>query len=151
MSILSTRHEDENQTGEKLNIFYSIETRSGLSAPLFSTGSDFSELARQHSTHTESPEGSLASPTEPKAKSDRAGATAADNPTPTVSHSPVRSPLEPWMPTQDWVTSWKTKLPLQTIMRLLQVLVPQVPRCSINMFMFWKYPSFWLTPRWLNL
>jgi len=101
-------------------------TRSGLTAPLFSTGSDFPELVRQHSTHTDSPEGSLASPTEPKAKSDRAGATAADNPTPTVSHSPARSPSEPWMPTQDWVTSWKTKLPLQTIMRLLQVLVPQV-------------------------
>ena len=28
---------------------------------------------------------------------------------------------EPWVPTQDWVTSWKAKLPLQTIMRLLQV------------------------------
>ena len=28
---------------------------------------------------------------------------------------------EPWVPTQEWVTSWKAKLPLQTIMRLLQV------------------------------
>ena len=29
---------------------------------------------------------------------------------------------EPFVPTQEWVTSWKSKLPLQTIMRLLQVL-----------------------------
>ena len=28
---------------------------------------------------------------------------------------------EPFVPTQEWVTSWKSKLPLQTIMRLLQV------------------------------
>ncbi|XP_018561098.1 protein HID1 isoform X2 [Anoplophora glabripennis] len=30
-----------------------------------------------------------------------------------------------WVPTGEWVHSWKSKLPLQTIMRLLQVLVPQ--------------------------
>ncbi|XP_008293609.1 protein HID1-like isoform X1 [Stegastes partitus] len=32
----------------------------------------------------------------------------------------------------DWVSSWKTKLPLQTIMRLLQVLVPQVEKICID-------------------
>jgi hypothetical protein len=37
-----------------------------------------------------------------------------------------------WVPTQDWVKSWKSKLPLQTIMRLLQVLVPQVEKICID-------------------
>ncbi|XP_041745268.1 protein HID1 isoform X1 [Coregonus clupeaformis] len=37
-----------------------------------------------------------------------------------------------WNPTPDWVLSWKRKLPLQTIMRLLQVLVPQVEKICID-------------------
>lgn len=37
-----------------------------------------------------------------------------------------------WTPTPDWVLSWKSKLPLQTIMRLLQVLVPQVEKICID-------------------
>ncbi|XP_063728858.1 protein HID1-like isoform X2 [Symsagittifera roscoffensis] len=37
-----------------------------------------------------------------------------------------------WVPTPDWVTNWKSKLPLQTIMRLLQVLVPQVEKICID-------------------
>lgn len=37
-----------------------------------------------------------------------------------------------WTPTIDWITSWKNKLPLQTIMRLLQVLVPQVEKICID-------------------
>ncbi|XP_015266231.1 PREDICTED: protein HID1 [Gekko japonicus] len=37
-----------------------------------------------------------------------------------------------WNPTPEWVTSWKSKLPLQTIMRLLQVLVPQVEKICID-------------------
>lgn len=32
----------------------------------------------------------------------------------------------------DWVSSWKARLPLQTIMRLLQVLVPQVEKICID-------------------
>ncbi|XP_014245507.1 protein HID1 [Cimex lectularius] len=51
---------------------------------------------------------------------------------PTVS-SPVGSkPSTQWVATSDWVNSWKTKLPLQTIMRLLQVLVPQVEKICID-------------------
>ncbi|KAF6027988.1 HID1 [Bugula neritina] len=34
--------------------------------------------------------------------------------------------------TSEWVMSWKQKLPLQTIMRLLQVLVPQVEKICID-------------------
>lgn len=37
-----------------------------------------------------------------------------------------------WRPTGEWVSSWKSKLPLQTIMRLLQVLVPQVEKICID-------------------
>ncbi|XP_036267996.1 protein HID1 isoform X1 [Pipistrellus kuhlii] len=37
-----------------------------------------------------------------------------------------------WSPTPEWVLSWKAKLPLQTIMRLLQVLVPQVEKICID-------------------
>ncbi|XP_058791655.1 protein HID1 isoform X2 [Phymastichus coffea] len=37
-----------------------------------------------------------------------------------------------WIPTAEWVYQWKSKLPLQTIMRLLQVLVPQVEKICID-------------------
>lgn len=37
-----------------------------------------------------------------------------------------------WTPTPEWILSWKCKLPLQTIMRLLQVLVPQVEKICID-------------------
>ena len=46
--------------------------------------------------------------------------------------SAVAASNEPWVPTQEWVSSWKSKLPLQTIMRLLQVLVPQVEKICID-------------------
>ncbi|CAI5456002.1 unnamed protein product [Caenorhabditis angaria] len=37
-----------------------------------------------------------------------------------------------WVASQDWAETWKAKLPLQTIMRLLQVLVPQVEKICID-------------------
>ncbi|KAG6454873.1 hypothetical protein O3G_MSEX008910 [Manduca sexta] len=37
-----------------------------------------------------------------------------------------------WRPSAEWVASWRSKLPLQTIMRLLQVLVPQVEKICID-------------------
>uniref|UniRef100_A0A4W3K9U2 HID1 domain containing n=1 Tax=Callorhinchus milii TaxID=7868 RepID=A0A4W3K9U2_CALMI len=45
---------------------------------------------------------------------------------------PSLSSSSQWNPTPDWVMSWKSKLPLQTIMRLLQVLVPQVEKICID-------------------
>ncbi|KAL1132342.1 hypothetical protein AAG570_010298 [Ranatra chinensis] len=57
--------------------------------------------------------------------------------TPSQSNTP-KSPSQNsnsagrWVPTSDWVNSWKGKLPLQTIMRLLQVLVPQVEKICID-------------------
>ncbi|KAM3864324.1 protein HID1 isoform 2-T2 [Diretmus argenteus] len=49
-------------------------------------------------------------------------------------HVPCASSPSPsyWAPTPEWVLSWKSKLPLQTIMRLLQVLVPQVEKICID-------------------
>ncbi|KAK3756010.1 hypothetical protein QZH41_013196 [Actinostola sp. cb2023] len=37
-----------------------------------------------------------------------------------------------FLATPEWVQSWKQKLPLQTIMRMLQVLVPQVEKICID-------------------
>ena len=48
-----------------------------------------------------------------------------------VKSSPERLATN-WRPTGEWVSSWKSKLPLQTIMRLLQVLVPQVEKICID-------------------
>lgn len=55
------------------------------------------------------------------------------------SHSKISIPkpkvsqnVESWAPTNEWVQSWRSKLPLQTIMRLLQVLVPQVEKICID-------------------
>lgn len=50
-----------------------------------------------------------------------------------VSQRPVPASTSfHWVPTTQWVQSWKQKLPLQTIMRLLQVLVPQVEKICID-------------------
>ncbi|KAG7275854.1 hypothetical protein CRUP_033267, partial [Coryphaenoides rupestris] len=46
--------------------------------------------------------------------------------------SSTSSPPAAWRATPDWVLLWKSKLPLQTIMRLLQVLVPQVEKICID-------------------
>lgn len=46
------------------------------------------------------------------------------------------------MPSPEWVSSWKQKLPLQTIMRLLQVLVPQVEKICIDKYLVFYASSF---------
>lgn len=46
--------------------------------------------------------------------------------------SPMGNGFSGWKPSGEWVSSWKSKLPLQTIMRLLQVLVPQVEKICID-------------------
>ncbi|XP_037094303.1 protein HID1-like [Pollicipes pollicipes] len=50
----------------------------------------------------------------------------------TAAGAAARPPAERWTPSGQWVNSWKNKLPLQTIMRLLQVLVPQVEKICID-------------------
>lgn len=69
---------------------------------------------------------------------------------PTTPNSPPHTPVENaaakplkragstasqsgvWVASPEWVQSWKQKLPLQTIMRMLQVLVPQVEKICID-------------------
>ncbi|KAM9716603.1 LOW QUALITY PROTEIN: protein HID1b [Menidia menidia] len=46
--------------------------------------------------------------------------------------SSVSSTSTAWSPDPDWMAAWKARLPLQTIMRLLQVLVPQVEKICID-------------------
>lgn len=50
----------------------------------------------------------------------------------TPANFPISSTSSFWNPTPEWVASWRVKLPLQTIMRLLQVLVPQVEKICID-------------------
>ncbi|KAI3379111.1 hypothetical protein SNEBB_011458 [Seison nebaliae] len=37
-----------------------------------------------------------------------------------------------WKPTPEWIMSWKCRLPLQTILRVLQILVPQVEKMCVD-------------------
>ena len=37
-----------------------------------------------------------------------------------------------WTPSSSWAIGWKSRLPLQTIMRLLQVLVPQIEKICLE-------------------
>ncbi|EYB82170.1 hypothetical protein Y032_0365g3586 [Ancylostoma ceylanicum] len=82
----------------------------------------------------------LKSPTAPVAPEIPAGSTAGLAATPQVTSMPGSSsetdgkatPGEDWAPTPEWAEQWKSKLPLQTIMRLLQVLVPQVEKICID-------------------
>ncbi|KAJ2938047.1 hypothetical protein O0L34_g14501 [Tuta absoluta] len=46
--------------------------------------------------------------------------------------SPTVQGTQGWRASAEWVSSWRGKLPLQTIMRLLQVLVPQVEKICID-------------------
>ncbi|UJR08988.1 hypothetical protein I4U23_013238 [Adineta vaga] len=50
----------------------------------------------------------------------------------TISNTSQLSDSGIWSPTSQWVQSWKSKLPLQTITRLLQVLVPQVEKICMD-------------------
>ncbi len=56
-------------------------------------------------------------------------------PAPSISgSSTTNSAAAAWRPTSRWVSNWHAKLPLQTIMRLLQVLVPQVEKICIDKY-----------------
>ncbi|XP_017796160.1 PREDICTED: LOW QUALITY PROTEIN: protein HID1 [Habropoda laboriosa] len=49
-----------------------------------------------------------------------------------AEHTNSSNNINQWVPSSEWVYQWKSKLPLQTIMRLLQVLVPQVEKICID-------------------
>jgi len=76
-------------------------------------------------------ENSVVAPAKPPVKS--APQSPVKSKAPTVHRSPsLQGGGSQWVPTSEWVASWKSKLPLQTIMRLLQVLVPQVEKICID-------------------
>ncbi|CAF3697180.1 unnamed protein product, partial [Rotaria sordida] len=58
--------------------------------------------------------------------------TSPSSPTTMPSNHFQQTDNSLWSPTSEWVQSWKGKLPLQTIMRLLQVLVPQVEKICMD-------------------
>ncbi|XP_060700349.1 protein HID1 isoform X1 [Hemiscyllium ocellatum] len=81
----------------------------------------------------------LASDTEASSAGDALAATTCRTVWEAMPRNPERrrkpsslSSASLWVPSPDWVISWKSKLPLQTIMRLLQVLVPQVEKICID-------------------
>lgn len=53
-------------------------------------------------------------------------------------HTPIPITALPWQPSSEWIMSWKPKLPLQTIMRMLQVFLsgPAVFRIFANISFF---------------
>ncbi|XP_052741369.1 protein HID1 [Bicyclus anynana] len=58
-----------------------------------------------------------------------------DEPAHSIAHKEslqVGSEADEWRPSGEWVSAWRARLPLQTIMRLLQVLVPQVEKICID-------------------
>ncbi|THD25421.1 Protein HID1 [Fasciola hepatica] len=75
-----------------------------------------------------------------ESRSASASTVAALAPSNYSERATVRSDLKPnvdapgtdWSPTSEWALGWKTKMPFQTIMRLLQVLVPQVEKICID-------------------
>ncbi|EDW74400.1 uncharacterized protein Dwil_GK21409 [Drosophila willistoni] len=76
------------------------------------------------------------SPTPEPNKSGRKSTSPTDQTRLSVSHRAsirmVPGDGDRWTPTPEWIVSWRSKLPLQTIMRLLQVLVPQVEKICID-------------------
>lgn len=123
-----------------------------LKATLLETP-DIAQMTERESAH---PSGDVAtpSPVEPNAKSVVAGEGAKmsspkgspskEQPSPikrsVAQRGSIRvtpagthgSQAKVWQPSPEWVQSWRSKLPLQTIMRLLQVLVPQVEKICID-------------------
>nr|XP_019552776.2 protein HID1-like [Aedes albopictus] len=116
-----------------------------LKATLLDTP-DITQMTERESAHP-SGEASTPSPVEPNAKTpvgDTKGSPSKEQLSPmkrsvaqrgSIRVTPgagQRSQAKVWQPSPEWVQSWRSKLPLQTIMRLLQVLVPQVEKICID-------------------
>jgi len=111
-------------------------TKAGPAATLFSTGQNEEEKAEEEKPK----EQQMPMVSESQATAAAAAALAdLTKPSPPSVHVELQRSIsrssagsnasslaasmagEPWLPTQEWVANWKAKLPLQTIMRLLQV------------------------------
>lgn len=96
----------------------------------------FSEDAKQESAVSQSPESEQPPKPLKHSVSQRGGLRVGD------SLSPPGPNMAAWNPSVEWVATWKSKLPLQTIMRLLQVLVPQVEKICIDKYVIFFRLSF---------
>ncbi|ETN67219.1 hypothetical protein AND_000977 [Anopheles darlingi] len=128
-----------------------------LQATLLDTP-NLAQITERESAHPTSPDsiaaGAAAIATTPtkddegsEENDDGAGSPKGGNSSPSKTPSPLRRSIaqrgsirvtpapqaaKQWQATPEWVQSWRSKLPLQTIMRLLQVLVPQVEKICID-------------------
>ncbi|XP_052771085.1 protein HID1-like isoform X2 [Mya arenaria] len=99
-------------------------------------------MSIQPRNEIEDPMAPQGSPTKPELKAFKSPSTETPPATPTTPTDPGKAPLKRagsnasagggWVASPEWVHTWKHKLPLQTIMRMLQVLVPQVEKICID-------------------
>ena len=59
---------------------------------------------------------------QPGADVDRGEAAGSENVEGNEQKDDSSSTADKWVPTQEWISSWKNKMPLQTVMRMLQVI-----------------------------
>ncbi|KAL8587675.1 cell wall biogenesis protein [Nucella lapillus] len=126
---------------------HNVQPVSEIEDPMAPKGGDPSPAAEAAGAGESSSEAAAAASRPPleKAKSLPASAMAPDGPVSPTALSQDGSGRKPvkravsissqsgaWVATPEWVQSWKQKLPLQTIMRMLQVLVPQVEKICID-------------------
>ena len=62
-------------------------------------------------------------PVQPSASTSRAGSEESEKEEEGIEKNDSNPVTEKWAPTPEWVKSWKNKMPLQTIMRMLQVMI----------------------------
>ncbi|EDV98192.1 protein HID1 [Drosophila grimshawi] len=97
---------------------------------------DIGQMTEREQAHLDYDKPSSSSPVSTKSKSPTADGSPTDQSRLSVAHRAsirmVPGDGDRWTPTPEWIVSWRSKLPLQTIMRLLQVLVPQVEKICID-------------------
>ncbi|XP_035793823.1 protein HID1-like [Anopheles albimanus] len=124
-----------------------------LKATLLDTP-NLAQITERESAHPTSPTDSVIAPapvtagapikedeSEEQGSPKRGGSSPSKTPSPlrrsvaqrgSIRVTPAPQAAKQWQATPEWVQSWRSKLPLQTIMRLLQVLVPQVEKICID-------------------
>ena len=85
------------------------------------------QLTHQLNTNSLEPGKSIAtavegSPVQPGACASKADSELSDKEEEGVNNNDSSTVMEKWVPTAEWINSWKNKMPLQTIMRMLQVI-----------------------------
>ncbi|CAL1548569.1 unnamed protein product [Lymnaea stagnalis] len=118
-----------------------VQPRNEIQEPI---GSESDEGGSKSSAATK---GSPSKANKSSPKLEKSNSLSSPPQTPTTPGSTATTPTETsksqvtkggsttpgqWVASPEWVQSWKQKLPLQTIMRMLQVLVPQVEKICID-------------------